>query len=91
MTWVIDASTNEKEVAWRRQEDGFIVAFARKGLGEPFSDDKAPPDFIDKYAPPVAIAEAPVLADAQSRADAAKSIAILRAEIDSLEIALLGR
>ena len=90
MAWILDPSTNEKEVAWRRNEDGFIVAFARVGLGEPSSDEKSPPDSIDKYAQPVEIAIAPALPGDIARDLALKAIAIARQSLDEVEAAVKG-
>ena len=90
MTWTLDLSTNEKEVAWRRVEDGFIVAFARKGLGEPSSDETSPPDSIDKYAPPIEVAIVSALPDATARDLALKAIAIARQSLDEVEAAVKG-
>lgn len=90
MTWILDKSTNLKEVAWLRVEDGFVVAFARKGLGEPFSDEKAPPSSIDKYAPPAEVVIAPALPDDAARDLALKAIAIARQSLDEVEAAIKG-
>lgn len=52
MAWTLDHS-DTSNVYWRRSEDGAVVGFNRKGIGEPWSDETAPPADIDIYAPPI--------------------------------------
>jgi hypothetical protein len=63
MTWVLD-HTDDTNVYWRREEDGHVIGFNRKGIGSPWSDENSPPADIDKYAEPISERAAVTVMDA---------------------------
>lgn len=85
MPWVLHTA-DVTNVYWRRTEDGFIVGFNRKGVGEPWSDEATPPAEIDNYAPPIEIRNGDTIESLRAEIDALKARVIpIEADVSTLK------
>jgi hypothetical protein len=90
MAWTLD-HTDASNVYWRRSDDGFVVGFNRKGVGEPWSDETAPPADIDVYAPPIdPVGQAATLDGLMAEIDALKQ-RLAPVEVDVADLKRGGR